>query len=63
MAKLAGEYLVERMSAAERARAERVESVLPALREAAVEVDIGGDFERSHVARFREAGLLGLVVT
>ncbi|MDD9828472.1 MAG: acyl-CoA/acyl-ACP dehydrogenase [Deltaproteobacteria bacterium] len=62
MAKLAGEYLVERMSAAERARAERVESVLPALREAAVEVDIGGDFERSHVARFREAGLLGLVV-
>lgn len=58
---LTGEIFVERMSPDERARAERVESVLPALREAASRVDAGA-FERAHVERFREAGLLGLVI-
>jgi alkylation response protein AidB-like acyl-CoA dehydrogenase len=59
---LTGEHLVERMTDAERERAERVESVLPALRENAVAVDRDGEFCREHVASFAEAGLLGLII-
>ncbi|MFC5751308.1 acyl-CoA dehydrogenase family protein [Actinomadura rugatobispora] len=57
-----GERLVENMTAAERERAERVESVLPALREAAAAADGAAEFPIGHVALLREAGLLGLVV-
>ncbi|MQY26133.1 acyl-CoA dehydrogenase family protein [Nocardia aurantia] len=57
-----GERLVEDMTTPERERAERVESVLPALRDAAEEADRTGAFPPSHVALLREAGLLGLVV-
>ncbi|MGV9678706.1 acyl-CoA dehydrogenase family protein [Nocardia sp. NPDC003482] len=57
-----GERLVEDMSDAERERAERVESVLPALRAAAEEADRTATFPAGHVALLREAGLLGLVV-
>ncbi|MFJ7270383.1 acyl-CoA dehydrogenase family protein [Streptomyces sp. NPDC099050] len=59
---LTGERLVDRMTSAERARAERVEAVLPALREAAVEADANAAFPVGHTALLREAGLLGLVV-
>ncbi|MCX4096873.1 acyl-CoA dehydrogenase family protein [Nocardia sp. alder85J] len=57
-----GERLVEDMTTPERERAERVESVLPTLRECAEEADRTGTFPASHVALLREAGLLGLVV-
>ena len=60
--KLTGEHLVERMSAAERARAGRVEAILPAIREQAVEVDRSGEFCRDHVGTLGDAGLLGLIV-
>ncbi len=59
---LTGQILVERMSAAERDRAERVESVLPAIRERAIEVDRSGEFCRDHVGTLGDAGLLGLIV-
>src|SRR6478752_3729379 len=54
--------LVERMTDAELARAERVESVLPALREAAREADAKGEFHRLHLDTFRKAALTGLIV-
>ncbi len=54
--------LLDRMTDRERAIAERVESVLPALREAAVRADAEGVFPREHVATLRDAGLLGLIV-
>ena len=60
--KRTGEYLVERMSAAERERADRVEAVLPVIGERAVEVDRSGEFCRSHVGTLGGAGLLGLIV-
>ena len=59
---LTGEYLVERMNDRERALAERVESVLPILKEKAIEVDRSGEFCTDHIATLSEAGLLGLVV-
>ena len=59
---LTGEILVERMSAEERARAEKIESVLPALRDKALEVDQNADFYRPHVKTISEAGLMGLMV-
>ncbi|MFI6817521.1 acyl-CoA dehydrogenase family protein [Nonomuraea sp. NPDC050328] len=60
--RLTGERLVDDMTEAERARAERVESVLPALRAAAAKADEEARFPVEHVALLREAGLLGLVV-
>ncbi len=60
--KRTGEYLVERMSAAERERADCVEAILPVIREQAVEVDRSGEFCRNHVGTLGEAGLLGLIV-
>ncbi|MFI6043805.1 acyl-CoA dehydrogenase family protein [Nocardia sp. NPDC051321] len=57
-----GERLVEDMTDAERARAERVDAVLPALRDAAEEADRRAEFPAAHLALLREAGLLGLVV-
>ncbi|WP_406316029.1 acyl-CoA/acyl-ACP dehydrogenase [Streptosporangium sp. NBC_01639] len=50
------------MTDAERERAARVESVLPALRAAAREADESASFPAGHVALLRDAGLLGLVV-
>ena len=60
--KRTGEYLVERMTAAERERADCVEAVLPLIGERAVEVDRSGEFSRDHVGTLGEAGLLGLIV-
>lgn len=59
---LTGQLLVEDMTSAEIGRAECVESVLPALREAAVEADRTGAFYLPHVKTLSEAGLLGLIV-
>jgi alkylation response protein AidB-like acyl-CoA dehydrogenase len=60
--RLTGELLVEDMTDAERERAARVESVLPALREAAEEADRTATFPMQHVATLGDAGLLGLPV-
>tara|TARA_R110002049_G_scaffold24313_3_gene86362 strand:- start:1348 stop:2616 length:1269 start_codon:yes stop_codon:yes gene_type:complete len=62
MSKLTGEALIEDMSAAERLRAEKVESVLPALAAAAADVDGMGEFHVPHVKTISDAGLLGLIV-
>ena len=63
MAQLTADRLLDGLSDAERGRAERVESVLPALRDAAAGADADRRASRSsHVALLREAGLLGLVV-
>ncbi len=57
-----GERLIEDMTDAERERARRVDSVLPALAERAVEADRSGEFPLEHVRTISEAGLLGLTV-
>ena len=62
MQALTGAGLIEDMTDAERARAERVEQVLPALREVAAAVDAAGEFHVPHVKTLSEAGLLGLIV-
>ena len=57
-----GEVLVDDMTDAERDRARRVDSVLPALAAAAEEADRSGEFPMEHVATISDAGLLGLNV-
>ena len=57
-----GELLVEDMTDAERERARRVDSVLPALAGRAVEADRTGEFPIEHVRTISDAGLLGLTV-
>ncbi len=57
-----GQFILERMTDAEKERARRVEAVLPALCEYAAQSDAGGDFYRRHKTTLRDAGLLGLVV-
>ena len=59
---LTAEILLEDMNAAERRRAEVVESVLPQVREAAREVDANAQFHMPHVKLFSESGLLGLII-
>ena len=59
---LTGALLVENMTDVEQARAEQVDSVLPALRAAAVEADQSGQFYLPHVKTLSDAGLLGLIV-
>lgn len=60
--KLTAEQFVERMSAAEKVRAAKVEAVLPALKEVALQVDRDGSFYPGHVKTLSEAGLLGLII-
>ena len=60
--KFTGEYFVEGMSDDERARAERVDAVLPALAEVAAEVDRDGAFHQPHIKTLSDAGLLGLII-
>lgn len=62
MSKLTVEHLIEDLTPEERERAERVESVLPALRAEAQQVDKEGVFHTEHVRTLSDAGLLGLVV-
>jgi alkylation response protein AidB-like acyl-CoA dehydrogenase len=53
---------IEDLTADERERAERVDSVLPALAAAAVQADLAAQFPMGHVTTFAKAGLLGLVI-
>lgn len=62
MSKLISELLVEDMTVEERERAERVESILPTLRERATQTDRDGKFNPDNVRLLADAGLLGLVV-
>ena len=62
MSKLTAELFLDDLTDAERARAERVESVLPALKERAEAMDHDGFMNRENVDILSEAGLLGLVV-
>lgn len=62
MTKLTAEYLIEDLTPSERARAERVESILPALRERAAKMDHDGYLDPENIKTLSEAGLLGLVV-
>ncbi len=57
-----GEWLVEDMTEAERERSRRVDSVLAALADKAVEADRSGEFPLEHVRTISAAGLLGLTV-
>lgn len=59
---LTGEIILEDMTDAERVRAQRVEDVLPILRESAARVDLDGAFNTDHITTLSHAGLLGLVV-
>ncbi|ROO88525.1 alkylation response protein AidB-like acyl-CoA dehydrogenase [Actinocorallia herbida] len=59
---LIAERLLTTLTEAEKARMEKVESVLPALREAAAKADETGEFPIGHIALMREAGILGLIV-
>jgi alkylation response protein AidB-like acyl-CoA dehydrogenase len=59
---LTAERLLTDMTPAERARQERVESVLPTIAAAATSADSMGEFPAGHVKLLGDAGLLGLVV-
>jgi len=61
-ARLTAEYLLPDLTDAERARAERVESVLPAIAAAAEGADEAGALPEGHLKLLGDAGLLGLVV-
>ena len=60
--KLTAEHFVENMNADELARAKLVESVLPAIKAQASQVDRSGEFYAGHVQTLSEAGLLGLII-
>lgn len=62
MAKLTAEYLIDDLTPAERARAERVEAILPVLKARAEKMDHDGFFDPANVKTLADAGLLGLVV-
>ena len=62
MTRLWAERLLDTLTPEERARAERVESVLPALAAAAAQADLTATFPASHVRLLADAGLMGLVV-
>lgn len=62
MAKLTAEYLIDDLTPAERARAERVEAILPVLKARAEKMDHDGFLDPANVKTLSEAGLLGLVV-
>jgi alkylation response protein AidB-like acyl-CoA dehydrogenase len=59
---LTAERLIEDLTPEERARQEVVDSILPAVREAAAEADAKAEFPERHLKMFSESGLLGLVV-
>lgn len=62
MKKLTAEQFIDDLTPAEKERAARVETVLPALREAAETADRTGQFPLAHKKTLRDAGLLGLMV-
>lgn len=62
MSKLTAEYLIDNLTPAERARAERVEAILPVLKERATKMDHDGYLDPANITTLSEAGLLGLMV-
>src|SRR6478736_10356914 len=60
--RLMAEYLLPDLTDAERSRAERVESVLPAIAAAAEAADEAAALPEGHIKLLADAGLLGLVV-
>lgn len=60
--KLTAEYLIDDLTPEERERAERVEAILPVLKERAEKMDHDGFLDPRNVETLSEAGLLGLVV-
>jgi alkylation response protein AidB-like acyl-CoA dehydrogenase len=62
MTKLTAEFLFDDLTPAEKARAERVESILSELRAHAEESDASGQFYVPHRETLANAGLLGLVI-
>lgn len=62
MAKLTAEHFLDDLTPAERARAERVEAILPVLKERAEKMDHDGFLDPANVRTLSDAGLLGLVV-
>ena len=63
MTKLTAEFLFDDLIPAEKARAERVESVLPELRAHAEEADASGRFYESHRETLAKAGAALLDLT
>jgi alkylation response protein AidB-like acyl-CoA dehydrogenase len=62
MSRLTAEVLIDDLTAEERARAERVEAILPVLARRAEKMDHDGFLDPENVKTLSEAGLLGLVV-
>ncbi len=62
MTQLTAEFLFDDLTPAERARAERVESILPELRAHAEEADASGRFYEPHRETLANAGLRGLII-
>lgn len=62
MTKLTAEALIDDLTPAERARAERVEAILPVLKSRAEKMDHDGYLDPENVKTLSEAGLLGLMV-
>ncbi len=62
MSKLTAEYLIDDLTPAERARAEKVEAILPVLAERAEKMDHDAFFDPANVVTLSDAGLLGLMV-
>jgi len=62
MTKLTVEHFLDDLTPAERARAERVEAILPVLAERAGEMDHDSYLDPRNVQTMSEAGLLGLVI-
>ncbi len=60
--RLTAETFIQDLSGAEKDRIGRVEGLLGPLRESAVEADKLGAFPMQHLNRFKESGLLGLIV-
>lgn len=59
---LTASFLFDDLTPTEKARAARVEAILPELRAHAEEADATGHFYAPHRDTLREAGLLGLVI-
>lgn len=62
MSKLTAEILIEDLSPEERERMQRVEEILPILKERATAMDHDGFLDPANVKTLSDAGLLGLVV-
>jgi len=62
MAQLTAETFIQGATPEEKKRWERIEAVLPQVRDAAKQTDEEGAFHMPHVKAFSDAGLLGLII-